>query len=104
MSVYRLDNPGACGVLVKLTEGEMKPCLCHVGHVGGHNPFSPNPYMVPTLPDKVLVGIPIVTPQERTGVVWTDKSTAKRCLWIGQHARCVYELGHTLAHKEDLHT
>lgn len=34
-----------CDVLVKTTEGEHKPCLCSPGHAGGHNPFSPNPFM-----------------------------------------------------------
>jgi hypothetical protein len=62
----------ACGVLVK-TVDKLLPCLCSVGHAGGHNPFSPNPYMIPTLPDKALVGTPtlyrLVTPQERTGVL-----------------------------------
>lgn len=35
-----------CGVIVKLMDGEHKPCLCTPGHAGGHNPFSPNPFML----------------------------------------------------------
>lgn len=38
---------------------------------------------------------------EKQGVVWTDKSRVKRCLWSGPGGRCIYEIGHTLDHKED---
>jgi hypothetical protein len=41
---------------------------------------------------------------EKFGTVWTDKSTVKRCLWFGVTARCIYEFGHTLPHKEDITT
>ncbi len=85
-----------CGVLVK-TVNNKRPCLCELGHAGGHNPFSPNPYMLPTLPDKV----PDVKLFEKFGTVWTDRSTVQRCLWSGTRSRCIYELGHTLPHKEE---
>jgi hypothetical protein len=39
--------------------------------------------------------------EEPFGVVWTDKSTKKRCMWSGMHSRCVYELGHTIKHREE---
>ena len=39
---------------------------------------------------------------EKFGNVFTDKSTIKQCLWSGAHGRCIYELGHTLPHKEKL--
>lgn len=35
-----------CEVIVKVMDGEHKPCLCTPGHAGGHNPFSPNPFML----------------------------------------------------------
>jgi hypothetical protein len=36
------------------------------------------------------------------GIIWTDKSTRRRCSWSGVHGLCVYEHGHTLPHKESI--
>jgi len=44
---------------------------------------------------------PAVPQVEKFGVVWTEKSTKPRCVWMGTVGRCVYEQGHTLPHKED---
>jgi hypothetical protein len=38
---------------------------------------------------------------EPFGVVWTNKSTIKRCLWSSATGRCIYELGHTIQHREE---
>lgn len=37
---------------------------------------------------------------ERLGTVYTEKSTIKQCLWHSPLGRCIYEMGHTLPHKE----
>jgi hypothetical protein len=99
-----------CNKLVKAAfNGELKPCLCVFGHAGGCNPFSPNPYMAVVMAKKDLpkgdrMPLPIVTPQltpQPEGVIWTDKSTNRRCLWQGAHGRCIYELGNHTQHKEE---
>lgn len=38
---------------------------------------------------------------EPFGTVWTNKSTIRRCLWMGANGRCIYELGHTIQHREE---
>jgi len=35
------------------------------------------------------------------GRVWTDKSVNGRCLWRGAFGPCIYEVGHTIAHREE---
>ena len=112
-----------CNKAVKMVENQYRPCLCEIGHAGGCNPFSPNPYMglaIPkaNLPKGDLMPLSLVTPQESVidvmkrdvkiimsqpnGVVWTDKSITRRCLWQGAHGRCIYELGNHTKHKEEI--
>jgi hypothetical protein len=43
---------------------------------------------------------PDVPRVEKFGAVFTDKSSVKQCFWCGPNGRCIYELGHTLPHKE----
>jgi hypothetical protein len=35
------------------------------------------------------------------GCVWIDKSVNGRCLWRGAYGPCIYEIGHTIAHREE---
>lgn len=44
--IHMADTFKPCGILVKTMNGDHKPCLCSPGHAGGHNPFSPNPFML----------------------------------------------------------
>ena len=96
-----------CNQLVKTVDGDMKPCLCVLGHPGGCNPYSPNPYMAVVMSkkdlpkgDRMPLQSPQLTPQPQ-GVVWTDKSTNRRCLWSGPRGRCIYELGNHTQHQEE---
>jgi hypothetical protein len=99
-----------CNKSVKTVENQYRPCLCEIGHAGGCNPFSPNPYMglaisKTDLPKGDRMPLPLVTPQfqpQPSGVVWTDKSTQRRCLWQGAHGRCIYEIGNHTEHKEEI--
>jgi hypothetical protein len=38
---------------------------------------------------------------EKVGIVWTGNSKVGRCLYQFPNTRCIYELGHTLPHKEE---
>jgi hypothetical protein len=38
---------------------------------------------------------------EPFGIVWTEKSTTPRCLWSSATGRCIYELNHTIQHREE---
>jgi hypothetical protein len=92
-----------CNQPVKTVEDNLKPCLCVLGHAGGCNPFSANPYMAVVLakadlPKGDRMPLPSVRPN---GVVWTDQSTTRRCLWQGTRGRCIYELGNHTKHEEE---
>jgi hypothetical protein len=92
-----------CNKLVKTVDVEMKPCLCVLGHAGGCNPFSPNPYMAALISKKELPKgdrMPLGA-VEVNGVVWTNQSVTRRCLWQGPNGRCIYELGNHTKHKEE---
>jgi hypothetical protein len=49
-------------------------------------------------PIKIIKTLPKV---EKSGTVWTEKSTKPRCQWSGTHSLCIYEVGHTIGHKEE---
>jgi hypothetical protein len=97
-----------CGKEITIQNGDRQPCKCKPGHAGGCNPFSPNPYMAvaPKLPGALTIAQQmkesIIMPPS-IGVVWTDRSTTRRCLWQGPHGRCIYELGNYTEHKEETH-
>ena len=38
--------------------------------------------------------------EQRFGRVWTIRSANGRCLWRGMFGLCIYEAGHTIAHRE----
>lgn len=76
-------------------------CGQPAGHKGGHG----NGLLTNSLDDwHEYIAPPPSEPikkVERFGNVHTDKSTVQRCYWMGPGGRCIYELGHTLPHKED---
>jgi hypothetical protein len=61
---------------------------------GDRMPLSPAKEMAKIFDDAGLLG--------PNGVVWTDQSTTRRCLWQGPHGRCIYELGNHTQHKEEI--
>ena len=92
-----------CNRPVTTVNSSVKPCLCVAGHAGGCNPFSPNPYMAATIaknesPKRAAMPLPTT---RVGGVIWTDKSTTRRCLWQGANGRCIYELGNHTQHQEE---
>jgi hypothetical protein len=96
-----------CNKPIRTDDNTVKPCLCARGHVGGCNPFSPNPYMAVVIPQQELpkrdkIPLPQVTDiLNLEARVWTEQSIIQRCLWQGAHGRCIYELGNHTEHKED---
>jgi len=70
-----------CGKLIKNYEGIMQPCLCSLGHAGGCNPFSPNPYMAVVIArDQLPKSNKMPLSVESVGIIWTDQSKVSRCL------------------------
>lgn len=93
-----------CNKPVRTFENSYRPCLCEIGHAGGCNPFSPNPYMAVAIAKAELPkGDRMPLGPQPVGVVWTDKSTTRRCLWQGAHGRCIYELGNHTEHREEVY-
>jgi hypothetical protein len=93
-----------CNQPVKTLEGGHRQCLCVLGHAGGCNPFSTNPYMAVVIAKADLPkGDKMPLSAQPVGVIWTDQSTTRRCLWQGPHGRCIYELGNHTEHKEETH-
>jgi hypothetical protein len=91
-----------CNKKITIQNGDSQPCKCVRGHAGGCNPFSPNPYMAVAIPKAELPkGNRMPLGPQPVGVVWTDKSTQRRCLWQGPRGRCIYELGNHTEHKEE---
>ena len=91
-----------CGKLIRTADHDLKPCLCELGHAGGCNPYSPNPFMaVLIVKDNLPKGNAMPLPIPPNGVVWTNQSVTRRCLWQGPYGRCIYELGNHTKHKED---
>ena len=92
-----------CNKPVRTVDGDYRPCLCEIGHAGGCNPFSSSPNMAMIIPKRELPKgdrMPLTTTGQQ-GVIWTDQSTIRRCLWQGPHGRCIYELGNHTSHKEE---
>jgi hypothetical protein len=44
--------------------------------------------------------VPEIKPFEKHGIVWTTNSVVPQCIWFGRYGRCIYEIGHTLPHKD----
>jgi hypothetical protein len=44
------------------------------------------------------VGPPVV----KQGHIWTVNSCIPQCLWMGTAGRCIFEIGHTVEHKDYL--
>src|SRR5208337_4251567 len=93
-----------CNKPVRTVDGDYRPCLCSLGHAGGCNPFSPNPYMAVVIArDQLPKGNKMPLSVESVGIIWTDQSKVSRCLWQGAHGRCMYEIGGHSKHKEEFY-
>ena len=64
-----------------------------MGHAGGCNPFSPNPFMLAvksaTLPEQQKANITKATEKD-----FVIRDGDIQCFWCGVHGRCILRLGH----------
>jgi hypothetical protein len=81
------------------------PCGQPLGHVTGHgNGLLTTPrdtwhqFMGTTDAERTAA-----VQFEKVGVIWTEHSLLPRCGWASPTGRCIYELAHTLPHREEIH-
>ena len=67
-----------CGKMIRTTDNNLKPCQCEIGHKGGCNPFSANPFNVFEKPK----------PDYRL------RAGDFKCPWNSPEGSCILRVGH----------